>query len=252
MSSHGYLLATRGVVLPDVPPARRAAAVQSSILELAERSGYTSVWAGNSTLAKPRLDLLTTLSATAVATELVRLGTAVYLPTLRHPAAVAHQTATVGLLSDGRFEFGVGTDDHIRDGYAQLYCPYGQRGRALDETLDIVTALWEGGSVDYDGQLFDLSGASIGFGPARSPPIHVASSAFDPENAHWRPPGRARDRMAPAVGITREIRSGAWSDPGTRRGGRRRSRPDRADVLLGRGRRRLRTRGTRGGTRVSR
>ena len=186
MSSHGYLLATRGFVLSDVPPDRRAAAVESSILELAELaegSGYASVWAGDSVLAKPRLDPLTTLSAAAVATESVRLGTAVYLPTLRHPATVAHQTATVDLLSDGRFEFGVGvgTGDQVRDECAQLDLPYGQRGPALDETLDIVTALWEGESVDYDGQLFELSDAGIGFGPAHTPPIHVASSAFDPE-----------------------------------------------------------------------
>lgn len=197
MPSHGYLLATRGVVLPEMSPDRRAAEVETSILglsELAEQLGYGSVWAGDSVLAKPRLDPLTTLSAAAVATESVRLGTAVYLPTLRHPATVAHQTATVDLLSDGRFEFGVGvgTGERVEDEYAQLDLPYRRRGRALDETLDIVTELWEGGPVEYDGQLFELSGASIGFGPAHTPPIHVASSAFDPEKGF---PPHVGDRL---------------------------------------------------------
>lgn len=185
MVSHGYLLATRGVVLSNVTPQERTSKVQTAIVELASRAetlGYDSLWAGDSVLAKPRLDPLTVLAGAATATESVGLGTAVYLPTLRHPATVAHQTATVDLLSNGRFEFGVGvgTGSKVQKEYAQLDRSYERRGRALDETLDIVTALWEGTSIDYDGEVYQLSDVELGFRPSRSPPIHVASSDFDP------------------------------------------------------------------------
>jgi alkanesulfonate monooxygenase SsuD/methylene tetrahydromethanopterin reductase-like flavin-dependent oxidoreductase (luciferase family) len=210
----------------------RASDVESTIFgltRLAERLGYTSVWAGDSVLAKPRLDPLTTLSAAAVATESVQLGTAVYLPTLRHPATAAHQSATVDLLSNGRFEFGVGvgTGERVKDEYTQLELPYAKRGRALDETLDIVTELWKGDPVEYDGRLFELSGASIGFQPAHTPPIHIASSAFDPDMgfpshigdrfvehaAGWLPLSVAPDVYEQALTRIRALVAEAGGDP---------------------------------------
>lgn len=214
-----------------MPPDRRAAAIESSILELArlvERSGYASVWAGDSVLAEPRFDPLTTFSAAAVAAEEVRFGTAVSLLTLRHPITVAHQTATVDLLLDGRFEFGVGvgTGARVRDEYAQIELPYGQRGQALDETLDIVTALSESGSVDYDGQLFELSGTSIGFGLAphrptsRRPrstqrmgfPSHISDRLIKHATG-WLPLSVSLDIYEQALGRIRELVADAGGDP---------------------------------------
>lgn len=69
--------------------------------------GYRSVWVGDSVLAKPRLEPLSTLAAVATATSAVELGTAVYLPVLRHPIHVAHATATVDQLSGGRLSLGL-------------------------------------------------------------------------------------------------------------------------------------------------
>ena len=72
----------------------------------ADRAGYDAVWVGDSIVAKPRLEPLTTLAYLAGITSRVRLGTAVLLPALRHPVVLAHQIANVDQISRGRVVLG--------------------------------------------------------------------------------------------------------------------------------------------------
>ena len=74
----------------------------------ADRAGYDAVWVGDSIVAKPRLEPLTTLAYLAGITSRVRLGTAVLLPALRHPVVLAHQIANVDQISRGRVVLGLG------------------------------------------------------------------------------------------------------------------------------------------------
>src|SRR6266567_1034406 len=55
----------------------------------ADAAGYDAVWVGDSVVAKPRLEPMTTLAFMAGITGRVRLGTAVLLPALRHPVVLA-------------------------------------------------------------------------------------------------------------------------------------------------------------------
>jgi len=66
MVSHGFVLPTRGVVLSADDSLEQAARVQSEVIGLARRAealGFDGVWAGDSVLAKPRLEPLSTLAA---------------------------------------------------------------------------------------------------------------------------------------------------------------------------------------------
>lgn len=185
MASYGYLLPTRGVVLGSDDRSTLAAKTEADIVGLARRAesmGFGSVWVGDSILAKPRLHSLATLAAVGAATNGVDLGTAVHLPPLRHPVTVAHQTATLDQLSGGRLRFGIGVGigDDVKAEYDNFGLPYGRRGRRLDEALEVITQLWTGEPVDYDGEFFSLDAASIGFGPAVDPPIYIPTAAFDP------------------------------------------------------------------------
>lgn len=197
MSTFGYLLPTRGSVLGSEDGQTLAAKTAADVIGLARRAetlGFGSVWVGDSVLAKPRHDPLSTLAAVATATDAVGLGTAVHLPVLRHPVHVAHRTATVDQLSGGRLQWGVGVGrgSDVESEYGNLGVPFGERGRRLDELLDAVTALWSGEPVDYDGEFYRLSDASVGFPPASEPPIYLATSAFDPEDGV---PGPIEDRL---------------------------------------------------------
>ncbi len=101
----GYLLPTREIVMAQATPDC------SRIMELAESAetlGFDSIWVGDSILARPRLEPLTTLAAAASRTNQVKLGTAVLLPALRHPVVLANEVANLDLLCNGRLILGLG------------------------------------------------------------------------------------------------------------------------------------------------
>ncbi len=185
MTTFGYLLPTRGTVFSSSSKTELTARASADVVGLARRAeslGYDSAWVGDSVLAKPRFEPLVTLSAVAAATDSIELGTAVYLPVLRHPVNVAHATATLDQLSGGRLSLGVGVGIRPpeREEMRQLGVDDESRGARLNEALSVVSGLWTGEEIDHDGEYYRLENASIGFEPARKPPIYVASAAFDP------------------------------------------------------------------------
>jgi alkanesulfonate monooxygenase SsuD/methylene tetrahydromethanopterin reductase-like flavin-dependent oxidoreductase (luciferase family) len=86
------LLPTRGLLLKEANPTDGGLVIR--LAQRAEEAGLDSVWVGDSLIAKPRLEPLTTLAAVAAVTERVRLGTAVLLMALRHPVLLAQSMAT--------------------------------------------------------------------------------------------------------------------------------------------------------------
>jgi alkanesulfonate monooxygenase SsuD/methylene tetrahydromethanopterin reductase-like flavin-dependent oxidoreductase (luciferase family) len=233
MVSHGYVLPTRGIVLSSDDSLEQAARVETEVVGLAGRAealGFDAVWVGDSVLAKPRLEPLSTLSAVAGATEAVTLGTAVYLPQLRHPIHVAHQAATVDLVSGGRLAIGVGVGvgSDVESEHEQLDLPYGRRGALLDEGLEIVTGLWSDDPVSFDGEFFEVEDADIGLRPCGgSPPLYIASATFDPRDgfprrirerikrhgAGWLPIGMSPEMYEAGLGRARELVDEAGRDP---------------------------------------
>lgn len=187
MPTYGYLLPTRGSVLGSDDDATLAAKTSADVVGLAGRAealGFDSVWVGDSVLARPRHEPLSTLAAVGAATDAVGLGTSMYLPTLRKPVAVAHLAATVDQLSGGRLALGVGVgsdEPGVRAEHANLDVPFADRGGRLNELLDVVTGLWDGDRVDHEGDHYRIEDASLGFGPVREPPLYVATGGYDPE-----------------------------------------------------------------------
>ncbi|ELY50372.1 LLM class flavin-dependent oxidoreductase [Natronolimnohabitans innermongolicus] len=187
MTDYGYLLPTRGAVLTSDDEHTLTAKTAADVLGLARRAeaaGFRSVWVGDSVLAKPRHEPLSTLAAIAAETDAVYLGTAVYLPDLRNPVHVAHQAATVDQLSGGRLRLGVGVGigPDVEAEYENLDRSFHERGARTNELLEIATELWDGSAVDHSGEYYDLEDASIGFEPVGELPIYVASAAFDPSD----------------------------------------------------------------------
>src|SRR2546428_3104932 len=97
--SFGLILANRAVVLGAVKVADLV-----DLTAQAERSGFfDAVWAGDSLLAKPRLESVTLLSALAGVTTRLRLGVGCMATFVhRHPVMLAHQWASLDVLSGGR------------------------------------------------------------------------------------------------------------------------------------------------------
>jgi alkanesulfonate monooxygenase SsuD/methylene tetrahydromethanopterin reductase-like flavin-dependent oxidoreductase (luciferase family) len=117
------------------------------IVDLAERAealGFDSVWVGDSVLARPRFEALTTLAAVAARTQRVRLGTAVLLPVLRQPVVLANQVANLDLVANGRLSLGVGTGPNnpaVAREFAACGIPIASRIGMFEETITLMRRL---------------------------------------------------------------------------------------------------------------
>src|SRR2546423_9143132 len=102
----GILIPTRGAAMRS---ARRPSVEECwAMARDADGAGFDAVWVGDSVVAKPRLEAMTTLAYLAAITTQVRLGTAVLLPALRQPVVLAQQIANVDQISRGRLALGLG------------------------------------------------------------------------------------------------------------------------------------------------
>jgi G6PDH family F420-dependent oxidoreductase len=115
----------------------------------------------------------------AEATSL-RLGTGVTCPTVRiHPAIVAQAAATAQLMLEGRFFLGVGSGEALNEhvlGDAWPAAPV--RLEMLEEAVEVMRLLWEGGSQSFRGAHYTVENAELFSLPDEPPPIYV--SAFGP------------------------------------------------------------------------
>lgn len=111
---------------------------------LAERIGFDHLIAGSHVLAGDlgvTLDAVVLLSAMAGATSRIKIVASVLVAALCEPHVLAHQAASLDVISGGRFVLGVGTGWDARE-FAVLGVPFGQRGRRADEHLAQMKALW--------------------------------------------------------------------------------------------------------------
>ena len=151
-----------------------------TLARLADGAGYDAVWVGDSVVAKPRLEPLTTLAYLAGITTRVRLGTAVLLPALRHPVVLAHQIANVDQISRGRVVLGLGVGWSLPSAereWAACGADHKRRVRRLEEHVEIWRRLWDGTPVTHHGDDVDLVDHTIGpfpWSPA-GPPVWITA-----------------------------------------------------------------------------
>ena len=107
------------------------------------------------------LDAWATLSALAVVTDRIQLGTLVSPATFRHPSVLARMVATVSQISGGRVELGFGAGwyeaDHVEHGFP--FPPIGERVALVAEQLDIIRRSWQAEPFEFSGAHYELRGA---------------------------------------------------------------------------------------------
>jgi alkanesulfonate monooxygenase SsuD/methylene tetrahydromethanopterin reductase-like flavin-dependent oxidoreductase (luciferase family) len=86
---------------------------------------------------KPFIEPFTLVPYLAASTTTLRFTTFVVKHPIRHPVLTAKQTASVAVLSGGRFVLGVGTSPWPED-YVVTGTPWEGRGRRMDECIEIV------------------------------------------------------------------------------------------------------------------
>lgn len=118
------------------------------------------------------------LGAAAQATSTIRLMTYVTCPTTRyHPAVVAQKAATLQLLSEGRFRLGLGSGENLNEHVVGAGWPAARvRLEMLEEAVEIIRALFDGGYVSHHGTHFDVDNAKLWDVPEVRVPIGIAVS----------------------------------------------------------------------------
>ncbi|WP_345718710.1 TIGR03557 family F420-dependent LLM class oxidoreductase [Kineosporia mesophila] len=119
-----------------------------------------------------------TLGAVSQVTSTLELMTYVTCPIGRyHPAVVAQQAATVGLLSNGRFTLGLGSGENLNEHVIGGGWPgVNTRHEKLEEAVDIIGGLFDGGYVTYSGKHYHVDSAKLWDLPENRVPIGVAVS----------------------------------------------------------------------------
>ena len=118
------------------------------------------------------------IGAIAQATERIRVGTGVTCPTMRiHPAVIAQAAATSALLLPDRFMLGVGTGENLNEHVlGERWPSYDERAEMLEEAVQVMRTLWEGGLVTHRGRNYTVDRARLYSVPDRPPPVAVAAA----------------------------------------------------------------------------
>ena len=154
-----------GVQLSIKPPAE-----QFELVRRVEALGFESVWTGDHvSFHNPMYESLTLLATYIPITSRIRLGTAVYLLSLRTPAIAAKVTSTLDALSGGRLIFGVGVGGENPKEFEVVGVPHGERGARVTEGIDVVRTLWRDSPASFQGRFTRFQGVSLDPKPVQKP-----------------------------------------------------------------------------------
>jgi probable F420-dependent oxidoreductase len=117
------------------------------------------------------------LMAAADATEHLRVASWVFCNDFRHPALLYKDVATLDLLSDGRFELGIGAG-WLKSEYDQTGIPFDApnvRVARMEEAVRIVKGLAAEGPFDFTGEHYRIAGLEGAPKPLQKPhpPLYI-------------------------------------------------------------------------------
>ena len=146
------------------------------VAQHAETLGYHSIWLGDHIVIPEQIaapypytkdgsvgfarncpwpDPFVLLAAIGATTKTILLGTSVVIVPYRNPLHVAKAVATVDLVSNGRYQFGVGIG-WLKEEFDALGEPFGERAARTREYLQVMKALWSGETATFQGKYFSF------------------------------------------------------------------------------------------------
>jgi alkanesulfonate monooxygenase len=147
-----------------------------AILRYAERAealGFESVWAWDHVLlgvepAFPILEAIGILTAIAVRTRRIKLGTGILVLPLRNPTVAAKALGTLDVISGGRLIVGAAAGWYARE-FDAVGVPFKQRGRLFERNLTVLTRLWTENRVSLQADELNLREAVMRPRPLQQP-----------------------------------------------------------------------------------
>lgn len=139
-----------GIVLPYVD-ARNVA----RLAQAAEAAGWDGIFVGDAIWCQ---DPMIQLTAAAMVTSRIRLATMVLAMPLRDPRQLASESLAIDILSEGRLTLGLamGATWMGWQGFPQFPADAKSRAELLDESIDLLTLLYQRKPFDYDGKHYTV------------------------------------------------------------------------------------------------
>lgn len=136
------------------------------------------VWAGMP--HAPWHSTVATLTAAAMVTSRIRLGTFVASPNFRHPALLAKDVTSLDDISQGRVLLGLGTGGDLDSALLGTTLTRAERTRRFEEFVTLLDRLLVEEEVTHHGEFFDVAGASCRPGCVQSPRVPFVVAANGP------------------------------------------------------------------------
>ncbi len=108
----------------------------------------------------PIMEALMVLSYAAAVTDRIGLGTEVLILPQRQPTLVAKQISTLDTLSGGRVRLGVGVGWQVSE-YEALNEDFGNRGKRMDESIQLIRAYWSDEEVNFQGEFYTANAMAM-------------------------------------------------------------------------------------------
>ncbi|BBX48770.1 LLM class F420-dependent oxidoreductase [Mycobacterium cookii] len=161
------------------------------------------------------LDPFVALTAAAVATETLIVGTGIALVAQRDPIQTAKEVTSLDLISNGRFRFGVGVG-WLREEIANHGADPRVRGRLVDERLQAMVEIWINEKAEFHGKFVDFDPIYSWPKPQTQPyaPLYIGGGPANFERiaklgAGWLSLGPSADALS---GQLEQLRAVAGAD----------------------------------------
>lgn len=191
-------------------------------VKLAEDLGFYSAWLSEHHFMEDGYcsSPLAMAAAMAAVTSNIRIGTGALILPLHNPVRIAEDSATVDIISGGRFDLGVAIG-YRKEEFEGFNIPINQRPSRIEEGVEIITKSWADEDFSYNGKRFNFQDINVTPKPIQKPiPIYIG--AFE-EPAIRRAgklgyplligPGRTTDMIKDTLNWFNDSASKAGHDP---------------------------------------
>jgi len=211
-----------------------------AVAQAAEKAGFESAWTFEHVMVPAQydsrypysasgkmgigpevnfIDPLIALTAIASHTKRLRLGTGVNILPQSNPLLLAKQSASLDLVSGGRFMLGLGIG-WLEEEFRAMGVPFEHRGARFDDYVAAMKKVWSGELVEHRSHFLDWSGFKSYPLPVQQPfPVIIGGSKgkvwerIARFGSGWYAPCESAEELAPMLGELRRACEAIGRDP---------------------------------------
>jgi len=212
-----------GVILPNYGPQAGRLAILDTAL-LAESLGFDSAWLtdhmalpeSDGPTYTPIFEAVTTAAYLSASTGSIRLGISALILPQRNPYEVGKALSSMDVLSGGRMMLAVGIG-WSKGEYANLGYEFSNRGKRMDEGIQVLRTLWRGGRIlSYQGKHYNFERAQFSPGPLQSGGPLLWTAGNSPKALRravlltdgWHPVNSSSEEISQMLRVVRPLLAG--------------------------------------------